>query len=79
MRENREFIDVQQAVMILVSAGELHFEKSKYLILRDRIRCRDRFHIVLYRHDNTSAGLNALASKAPRIALTSEGSIDLAV
>jgi hypothetical protein len=33
VRENRQFIDIQFAVMILIRKRELHFEKSKYLSL----------------------------------------------
>jgi len=32
VHKNRQFIEIQFAVMVLISARELHFEKSKNLI-----------------------------------------------
>jgi len=33
VRKNRQFIDVQFAIMVLIRKRELLFEKSKYLVL----------------------------------------------
>jgi hypothetical protein len=52
MHKGRQFIGIQLAVMISVRTSKLHFEESKYLILRDRLGCRDRTHIVLDCHEN---------------------------
>jgi hypothetical protein len=62
-RENGQFIDVQFAVMILIRKSELHFEKSKHLILRNCLGCRNRSYIVLDRHNKNLRRLNRTAKQ----------------
>jgi hypothetical protein len=51
LRKHRELVQVQQTVMIFVGTSELHFEKSKDLLLGHRFRRCDRSHIFLDRHE----------------------------
>jgi hypothetical protein len=62
-REHSQFIDVQFAIMILIRQRELHFEKSKYLILRNCLGCRNGSYIVLDRHDKNLRRLNRTAKQ----------------
>jgi hypothetical protein len=62
VHKNRQFIEIQFAVMVLISASELHFEKSKNLIFRNRLGCRNGSYIVLYRHEEASGGESAFAT-----------------
>jgi hypothetical protein len=45
VHKNRQFVEIQFAVMVLISARELHFEKSKNLIFRNRLGCRNGSYI----------------------------------
>jgi hypothetical protein len=49
--------------MILVGAGELHFQKSEYLILGHRLGGRNGSYIVLDRHEKPPAVMTAMLAR----------------
>jgi hypothetical protein len=62
-REHSQFVDVQFAIMIPIGKSELHFEESKYLILRNCLGCRNRPYVVLDRHEETLRRLSRAAEQ----------------
>lgn len=48
--ETPQFVNIQLPIMIPISTSELHFEISKYLVLRDRVLYGNGSYIVFDRH-----------------------------
>jgi hypothetical protein len=63
VHKSRQFIEIQFAVMILVGACKLHFQKPEYLILGHRFRGRNGSHIVLDRHEKPPAVKTAMLAR----------------
>src|ERR1700685_4205335 len=66
VHEQREFIPIQLAIVIRVRASELHFQESKYLILRNGLGRRNRSHVILDCHENLRPQKGPLIVGKPR-------------
>jgi hypothetical protein len=66
VHKQREFIHIQLAIVIRVRPSELHFQESKYLILRDcLVRC-NRSYVILDCHENLRPQEGPLIVGKPR-------------
>ena len=63
MHKSLQFVEIQFAVMILVGASELHFQKSEYLILGHRLGGLNGSYIILDRHEKPPAVKTAMLAK----------------
>ena len=61
--ETPQFVNIQLPIMIPISTSELHFEISKYLVLRDRVLYGNGSYIVFDRHYEILRHYNALIGK----------------
>jgi hypothetical protein len=52
LHKSREFVPIQLPVMISVSTRKLHFQESKYLVLRHCLGRCNRSHVILDCHEN---------------------------
>jgi hypothetical protein len=50
VHEERKLIGIQLTVMVSIRTSELHLQKSKYLILRNRFSGRNGSRVILDRH-----------------------------
>jgi hypothetical protein len=71
--EHREFIHIQLAIVIRVRPSELHFQESKYLILRNCFGRRNRSHVILDCHENLRPQKGPLIVGKPRLRGFMEG------